>query len=108
MPLGRPSPWRSRIERSAKRGGQCGRMGHVRESDIVWQSAVDDRYRVTVVRTAPYRGALRIEDREVGWILHEEEVSLSYDAMFGPDLADVGRWQEITVQVVERGRDGPT
>lgn len=71
---------------------------------IVWESVLDDRYRVTVIRTAPYRGTLRIEDREVDRILHEEEVSLSYAAMFGPDLADVARWQELAMQVIDSGQ----
>lgn len=72
------------------------------EENQVWEGILDDRYRVTVTRTAPDQGQLKIVDTKDDTCLHEEEVSLSYDAIFGPDVADVARWQEIAVEVVDR------
>lgn len=67
----------------------------------VWQATLDERYRVMVTRTAPYEGLLQVVDTEGGELLHEEEVVVSYDAIFGPDVADVARWQEIAMRIVD-------
>lgn len=73
----------------------------------VWEGTLDERYRVTVTRTAPYEGLLRVVDTEGGELLHEEEVAVNYDAILGPDVADITRWQEIAVQIVDgRGAGG--
>jgi hypothetical protein len=68
--------------------------------DIVWNSTLDKRYRVTVTRTGPYRGELSICDGDQA--LHVESVGLAYDALFGPDVDDVHRWQEIAVDFVDK------
>lgn len=65
----------------------------------VWATTLDDKYSVTVTREAPYRGILRIA--EGGKVLHTETVGLMYDALFGPDVDDVARWQEIAVRFVD-------
>lgn len=75
------------------------------ESAQVWEAMMDDRYRVTVTRTAEYRGRLRIVDTNGDDLVHEEEVRLSYGAIFGPDVADISRWQEIAMEAVD-GRQG--
>lgn len=60
-------------------------------SDIIWMARLDDRYDVEVRRVEPYRGLLWVvENYEV---VHQEEVTLSGDAEFGPDESDVLRWQ---------------
>jgi len=74
------------------------------EDEIVWQGELDGRYKVTVLRTGPYRGTLRIEDVDDGRKLHEQDVGLMFNALFGPDVADVARWQEIPIRVVDRDR----
>ena len=71
------------------------------EGEFVWEGVLDGRYRVTVERTAPYQGLLRIEDMTDGTTLHSEDVALGYGAVFGPDVGDVATWQQRVVEVVE-------
>lgn len=54
---------------------------------IVWESTLDGRYRVQVVRVAPYQGKLTI--RDAGAEIFSRPVCLMYNAQFGPDIADV-------------------
>ena len=69
--------------------------------NIVWQSGVDDgTWHVKVVRLEPYKGQLTITNKD-GAVIHTEEVGLSYDALFGPDVADVGEWQGKALQVID-------
>jgi len=74
------------------------------DSRPVWEATLDGRYRVSVARTDPYRGLLRIVDTETEEVIHQEEVGLSYGATFGPDVGDVARWQELALAVVDRRR----
>lgn len=60
---------------------------------------LDDKYVVTVIREAPYRGTLRISGG--GKVLHWETVGLMYNALFGPDTDDVGSWQEIAERFID-------
>jgi hypothetical protein len=68
--------------------------------NVVWNSTLDGRYKVTVVRTGRYQADLSIQDGEQ--ILHGESVGLAYDALFGPDVDDVDRWQQIAVNFVDK------
>ena len=54
---------------------------------IVWQSTLDGRYEVVVVRLAPYRGKLFITDADN--TIFSQEMGLTYNAQFGPDVDDV-------------------
>ena len=65
----------------------------------IWTSMLDGRYTVAVHRLAPYRGELTILDGKA--IIHRQEVSLMYGALFGPDVDDVATWQEIATKVVD-------
>jgi len=66
---------------------------------IVWSSTLDGRYAIKVTRLAPYRGELTITEGTT--VLHREPVGLSFDALFGPDVADVASWQEIAIKFVD-------
>ena len=66
---------------------------------IVWSSTLDGRYTINVMRTGPYRAELAIA--EGANVLHREPVGLSFDALFGPDVADVASWQEIATTFVD-------
>ena len=68
--------------------------------DAVWSSSLDDRYTVTVTRTGPYRGEFVI--REGDKLLHRESVGLAYNALFGPDVDDVQRWQQLAIEFVDK------
>jgi len=57
------------------------------QEDVVWRSKLDHRYKVKVVRIAPYHGELSIsEESEGDQVLHKEDVALMYNALFGPDV----------------------
>ncbi len=68
--------------------------------DAVWSSLLDRRYTVRVIRTESYSGQLIISYS--GQILHREPVSLSYNALFGPDIEDVAHWKQLAVAFVDR------
>ena len=67
--------------------------------DVVWEAKLDDLYECRVVRGEPYAGVLTIT--EGGKVLHRQDVALSYNAQFGPDVADVAEWQDICVGVID-------
>lgn len=71
------------------------------EESIVWWSYMDDKYYVHVDRTGQYSAVLKIDTKENGVNLHSEETSLSYGAMFGPDVEDIQAWQERIVELVD-------
>jgi hypothetical protein len=60
---------------------------------IVWQSTLDDRYEVQVVRVAPYQGKLLI--REAGEEIYSQRVGLMFDSLVGPVAADLDVWEEM-------------
>lgn len=68
--------------------------------DIVWNSTLDGRYAVTVVRTGSYRGDLSIHDGDQ--LLHRESVGLIFDALFGADVDDVAQWQRIAIEFIDK------
>lgn len=55
---------------------------------------------VKVTRNLPSRGELTIADGEN--VMHRKEVLLSFDALFGPDVADVASWQEASITIVDK------
>ncbi len=74
----------------------------------VWFTRLDGRYLIEVQRVMDYRGALCIFDHENGDnLIHQEEVVLSYGAIFGPDVADVATWQERCLAVVDNLQSHP-
>ena len=89
--LRRPKAWRSsqRHEPAVEATG-----------DIVWSSKLDHRYDVTVYRaTIPYGGVLVVKDGASQ--LARSTVRLSYDAKFGPDVADVEAWANAAMAIVD-------
>lgn len=65
----------------------------------IWSSMLDGRYAVTVHRLSRSRGELNIRDGNR--LIHRQEVTLMYGAIFGPDIDDVAAWQEIATTVVD-------
>jgi hypothetical protein len=67
--------------------------------DVIWESLLDDRYKVMVTRTGPYRGewSIRFGDQ----VLDRQNVGLSYGALFGPDVDDVADWQQRAIQFID-------
>jgi len=70
-------------------------------SQTIWESKLDNIYQCEVTRTDEYRGVLKVTNTENDFVLLEQEVGLSYDARFGPDMADVAEWQHLIIQAVD-------
>ena len=70
----------------------------------VWVGTVDDgAWSVEVRRTGDYTGELLIWDlrgRDPEPV-HSENVTLSYQALFGPDVADVAEWQDKAIAIID-------
>ena len=68
-------------------------------NNVVWGTQLDKRYNIRVDRTGTYTGTLKIFDGEK--LLKEWPVTLSYQAIFGPDVQDVSDWQAKVVEFVD-------
>ena len=77
-------------------------------ANVVWWSRLDGHYQIEVQRVDDYRGELCVfdHDQDDRLIVHEP-VTLSYGAVFGPDVSDVDVWQERAIHLVDgrRGED---
>lgn len=72
--------------------------------EIVWFETVDrGAWSAHVERVAGHEreGILVITDNSNEQIVHSEIVSLSYGAVFGPDVEDVMFWQERAIEVID-------
>jgi len=70
--------------------------------ETIWESTVDDgMFKCAVTRTGERTGMLTVEDTTQNKTLLEQAVSLSYGAAFGPDIDDVGHWQELCINVID-------
>ena len=69
---------------------------------VIWTAHLDERYQVEVQRTGKCTAVLALFDHESGdKNIFEKEVGLSYGALFGPDVADVELWQQMTVDYLD-------
>lgn len=70
--------------------------------NVVWASELDERYLVEVQRLGPDTGLLvAFDHNNDDQVIHEEEVSLAYGAVFGPDIEDVTAWQDRIEAIVD-------
>ena len=74
---------------------------------IIWESQLDNIFDCKVTRISDRTGQLTVRENITGQLLLDKEVGLSYGAHFGPDVADVGLWQELCVNAVDN-RDEDT
>lgn len=74
---------------------------------IVWESGVDEgAYRVVVERAGGYAAQLVVTRTRDSATLLRRDVTLSYDAAFGPDAADVADWQQWALEVIDADMRG--
>jgi hypothetical protein len=66
---------------------------------------LDGRYTVAINRIGSYRGELTLLDGTA--LIHRQEFTLMYDAIFGPDVDDVATWQEVTTTVADSLKEPP-
>lgn len=73
----------------------------------VFDFTSEDGYRLQVTRTDKpfksdhYHGQLRLTHVASGTVLLDEEVGLSYGAIFGPDAGDLDQWFERADQAID-------
>lgn len=66
----------------------------------VWENTVDGGlYRCWVERTGAYTGILMVE--RDGETIFRQEVGLAYQALFGPDIEDVGTWERLCIAAID-------
>lgn len=70
--------------------------------DIIWESLLDGRYKVMVIRTGSCRGEWSRHEGEQ--VLDRQNVGLSYDARFGPDVDDVDDLQQRAIPFIGGGQ----
>jgi len=68
--------------------------------EVVWEAELDNKYNCKVLRLGAYHGCLMITDN-LGKILTQKPVTMSFDAVFGPDVDDVELWQDMCVEYVD-------
>ena len=72
--------------------------------ETIYENTVD-RGEFSVVVTSdsgdPYRGRIVVTVTNTDEVLLDEEVTITYAAAFGPDIDDVGLWQEMALEVID-------
>ena len=68
--------------------------------DIIWESTVDEKFHCSVTRIDEYSGRLVVKDTNNQLFL-DQEVGLSYSAIFGPDISDVLDWQNLCLEAID-------
>lgn len=76
-------------------------MNNESTAGVVWIDVLDDRYQCYVTRSSTYVGVLYIFDLEAAETIFAKEVSLSYGALYGPDVDDVIEWQNIIINFID-------
>lgn len=73
--------------------------------ETVWESMLDEIYDCKVERTGERTGHLTVMDSQNSRLLLDEDVQLSYGAMFGPDMGDVAYWMDMCVNIVDKMKE---
>lgn len=72
------------------------------DKPIVWSTELDHTWDIKVYRTEDsYKGTLVMKHKQNNQIAFTKDVSLSFGAVFGPDVADVGEWQDLCIGVAD-------
>lgn len=71
-------------------------------SENAWSAILDGRYKIEVQRTEPYQGVLCVWDgKNNDKLMLEQVVGISYNAQFGPDVADLSMWQDTACKLID-------
>ncbi len=75
---------------------------------LVWWSRLDSKYQIEVQRTEDGKGATLVvfDHTDNDKVVFSEPTSLSYGAIFGPDVSDVEIWKERSCNVVDNLEHG--
>jgi len=75
--------------------------GNAEDPRLVWFAGCDKRYVVEVRRDQPYQGTLFVFDTKKEKTFTPQSVSIGYDAVVGPDIADIATWKELGIKVID-------
>ena len=76
--------------------------GKTSEPNLVWWGQTEERFLIEVHRTNLELATLIIFDHTDGdRVLHQEEVSLSFGAVLGPDIRDVLKWEDRAIEMID-------
>ena len=73
-------------------------------NQIVWWANIDENYSILVFRTGQNKGTTHLYE---GFLdqdkveLRSKNVTLSYDARFGPDINDVEQWKTWAINIID-------
>jgi hypothetical protein len=67
--------------------------------NIIWKSELDNKYQICVEQVEPYKGELVIKEGDK--VLTRMFVPVSYNALFGPDICDVEKWQTMCIDFID-------
>lgn len=71
-------------------------------NDVYFNTVDGGRFSVRVERLDEYHGKLTVKVVETDETLLDVGVSLSYGAIFGPDVSDVAEWQDRSIVVIDK------
>jgi len=72
---------------------------------IVWSAELDYTWDIKVYRTEnTYKGTLIMKHKETNQIVINEEVALSYGAMFGADVSDAAKWKHMCLEAADANK----
>jgi hypothetical protein len=74
------------------------------EKGVIWEQTVDDGKfvcKVVDLEHEPGKGVLLCRVASTKEIILITTVSLSYGAIFGPDIADVVSWQNLCITAID-------
>ena len=71
-------------------------------NNVVWAAILDKRYKIEVVRLENYKGQFTMYDSHSNdEVICDEPTTLSYGAKFGPDAADLARWERRAMAIAD-------
>lgn len=77
---------------------------------LIWADILDNRYLIEVhdnETDSKFVGKLFIFDHKNDCkVVHEEDVDLISGAIFGPDISDIDKWQQIAMAAVDKETSG--
>ena len=68
---------------------------------LVWETKADKIYQCEVHRVGDYKGRLTVINTVDKSTVLDTEVTLSFNAIFGPDGGDVMDWQEKSLNAID-------
>lgn len=71
-------------------------------AELVWKGLLDGTFNCRVERTGNYAGRLTCRDESRELTIVDQPVTLSYNAVFGPDAGDVAEWESICAKAKDK------